>query len=60
MTPSPSATRLLLVDDHQVVLHGLTQFFETQDDLVVVGEAGTGERAIGLLEETSPDVAVLS
>jgi two-component system, NarL family, response regulator DevR len=51
--------RLLLVDDHQVVLHGLVQFFQTQPDLEVVGEATTGRQALDLLEEAHPDVAVL-
>jgi DNA-binding NarL/FixJ family response regulator len=59
MREPPSPIRVLLVDDHQVVLHGLAQFFETQEELEVVGQATTGEQAIGLLETTSPHVALL-
>jgi two-component system, NarL family, response regulator DevR len=54
-----SVINLLLVDDHQVVLHGLAQFFQTQPDLEVVGEATTGRQALDLLDEINPHVAVL-
>src|SRR4051794_38905897 len=41
-----TAIRLLLVDDHEVVRTGLRTFLELQDDMEVVGEAGTAERAL--------------
>ncbi len=59
MRDAPSPIRVFLVDDHQVVLHGLTQFFDTQEDLAVVGQATTGKQAISLVQEMAPDVAVL-
>jgi len=37
--------RLLLVDDHEMVRTGLRTFLELQDDMSVVGEAGSGEEA---------------
>jgi len=68
MTPSKRArkgtmavmpTRVFLLDDHEVVRRGLRDLLEAEDDLVVVGEAGTAEEAYGRIPATSPNVAVL-
>jgi NarL family two-component system response regulator LiaR len=50
---------ILIVDDHAVVRQGVRAFLETQPDLAVVGEAGSGEEAIGLAAETAPDVTLM-
>jgi DNA-binding NarL/FixJ family response regulator len=52
-------TRVFLLDDHEVVRRGLRELLEGEDDLEVVGEAGTAEEAYGRIPATSPDVAVL-
>lgn len=52
-------TKLLLVDDHEVVRIGLRQLFDSQTDLVTCGEAATlaeAENAIAVLE---PHVVIL-
>jgi DNA-binding NarL/FixJ family response regulator len=51
--------RVLIVDDHPVVRQGLRTFLDTQDDLIVVGEAGDGATAIAVAAETAPDVILL-
>jgi DNA-binding NarL/FixJ family response regulator len=51
--------RLLLVDDHEVVRTGLRTFLELQEDMRVVGEAGTGERALALVPSVRPDIVLL-
>ena len=51
--------RLFLLDDHEVVRRGLRDLLEAEDDLEVVGEAGTAEEAYGRIPATSPDVAIL-
>jgi DNA-binding NarL/FixJ family response regulator len=51
--------RLMLVDDHEVVRTGLRSFLEAQGGLLVVAEAGSGEEALALIEETHPDVVVM-
>ncbi len=56
---SPDPIRLLLVDDHEVVLHGLRHFFETQPDLQVVATASSFEAALAAAESCAPDVALL-
>jgi DNA-binding NarL/FixJ family response regulator len=51
--------RVLVVDDHQVVRHGLRTFLDIQDDIEVIGEAGDGGEAVAATEELSPDVVLL-
>jgi two-component system, NarL family, response regulator DevR len=51
--------RVFLLDDHEVVRRGLRELLEAEDDLEVVGEAGSAEDAIARIPPTRPDVAVL-
>ena len=51
--------RVFLLDDHEVVRRGLRDLLEAEDDLEVVGEAGTAEEAYARIPATSPDVAIL-
>jgi two-component system, NarL family, response regulator NreC len=51
--------RILLVDDHKVLRDGLRSLLESEDDLVVIAEAGTGQEAIALTQEHQPDVIVM-
>jgi two-component system, NarL family, response regulator DevR len=53
------ATRVFLLDDHQVVREGVRRLLEADQDLVVVGEAGGAEEALAAIPESRPDVAVL-
>ncbi len=53
------AIKVFLLDDHEIVRRGLRELLEAEDDLEVVGEAGTAEEALGRIPATSPDVAVL-
>ena len=52
-------TRVFLLDDHELVRRGLRDLLEAEDDLKVVGEAGTAEEALRRVPATSPHVAVL-
>lgn len=51
--------RVLVVDDHRVVRHGLRTFLDVQDDIEVVGEAGDGGEAVSEAEKLEPDVILL-
>lgn len=51
--------RVLIVDDDTLVRAGLRMMIETQDDLVVVGEASDGEGAIERASSLSPDVVLM-
>jgi two-component system, NarL family, response regulator DevR len=52
-------TRIFLLDDHEIVRRGVRELLDAEDDLEVVGEAETAERAIARVSSTRPDVAVL-
>jgi DNA-binding NarL/FixJ family response regulator len=51
--------RVFLVDDHEVVRRGVAALLESEDDIEVVGEAGTAESAVARIPALKPDVAVL-
>ena len=53
------AIRVLLLDDHEIVRRGVRDLLEAEEDIEVVGEAGTAEEAVGRIPATQPDVAVL-
>jgi NarL family two-component system response regulator LiaR len=50
---------VLLVDDHSMVREGVRAFLVTQPDILVVGEAGSGEEAIKLAGQHVPDVVLM-
>ena len=50
---------ILLVDDHALVRSGVRAYLETQPELVVVAEAGSGEEAMQLAAEHAPDVVLM-
>ena len=51
--------RLLLADDQALVRGALAALLDLEADLTVVGEAGSGEAAVALAEELSPDVVLM-
>ncbi|MDQ2827227.1 MAG: response regulator transcription factor, partial [Actinomycetota bacterium] len=52
-------TRVFLLDDHELVRRGVRDLVSAEEDIVVVGEASTGEEALERIPTTKPDVAVL-
>jgi len=53
------SVRIFLLDDHEVVRRGVRELLEVEDDLEVVGEAGTAEEALARIPSVSPDVAII-
>ena len=51
--------RLLIADDHALILEGLVAMISRQDDMVIVGKAANGQEAVELWEAHRPDVTVL-
>ena len=51
--------RVVLADDHALVRQGIRRFLEETGEIDVVAEAEDGERALELVEEHQPDLAIL-
>jgi DNA-binding NarL/FixJ family response regulator len=51
--------RLLIVDDHAIVRHGLRQVVSEAADIVVAAEAGSSQEAVRLLREREFDMVLL-
>ncbi len=61
-SPSREVTgpiRVFLLDDHEVVRRGVAALLSAEDDIEIVGEAGTAEHALARIPAARPDVAVL-
>jgi DNA-binding NarL/FixJ family response regulator len=54
-----ATVRVLLVDDHPIVLSGVHGLLENADGIEIVGEAADGEQALQLVETVHPDVILL-
>jgi DNA-binding NarL/FixJ family response regulator len=53
------STRIVLADEHPIVLNGLRNLVMAESDLELVGEATSGPAALAIIRETQPDVAVV-
>ncbi len=53
------ATRVLIVDDHEVVRWGLCRALDQQDGIEVVGQAAHGLEAVHMVAQLVPDVVVI-
>ncbi|BCL23555.1 MadR family response regulator transcription factor [Streptomyces tuirus] len=53
------ALRIVLVDDHAIVRHGLRSILERESDLEVVGEASAAGEAAAVVERTRPAIVLL-
>jgi len=51
--------RVFLLDDHELVREGVRSLLESDEDVVVVGEAASAHEAITRVPLAKPDVAIL-
>jgi two-component system, NarL family, response regulator LiaR len=51
--------RVMIVDDHKVVRSGLSAFLDAYDDLELVAQADSGEKALGFCRQYQPDVVLM-
>lgn len=51
--------RVVVVDDHPIVRHGLVSLLRLKPDFELVGEAADGAEALRVILETEPDVVLL-
>jgi DNA-binding NarL/FixJ family response regulator len=57
--PDEGKIRVFLLDDHEIVRHGLRELLERDGDIEVVGESGLAEEATRRIPALRPQVAVL-
>jgi two-component system, NarL family, nitrate/nitrite response regulator NarL len=55
----PKRIKLLLVDDHPIVLEGIKSHLSAQDDFEVVGDAADGKEAIRQARRHLPDIILM-
>lgn len=54
-----SLIRVLLADDHTILREGVASILNSQDDMEVIAQAGTGRRAVECYRELRPDVLLI-
>lgn len=58
-SPSNNLSRVLLVDDHEIVRSGLADLLDSESDLLVCGQASGAPEAMTLLRETHPHIVIV-
>ena len=59
MTNEPARIRVLSVDDHPLLRQGIGALVSAQPDMVMVGQAATGEEGLREFREHRPDVTLM-
>ncbi|HEU4683845.1 MAG TPA: response regulator transcription factor [Nitrospira sp.] len=54
-----SPIKIVIVDDHEVVRHGLRSLLSLEEDLRIVGEAGNAAEAVSVVEQATPHIVLL-
>lgn len=54
-----SPVRIVIVDDHPLLRHGIAQLLELEDDLELVAAIGSGSEAIKRIPELDPDLILM-
>lgn len=52
-------TKILIVDDHEVVRDGLRNILTSLDNISIAGEAGNGEDAVKMYSSLKPDLVIM-
>lgn len=59
MTQGMKPIKILLADDHQIVIEGLRLILESKENLEIVGDVENGQKVLDYLDKSSVDVVVL-
>ncbi|MEO8664759.1 MAG: response regulator transcription factor [Ignavibacteria bacterium] len=51
--------KIIIADDHPIFRNGLRQIIESESKITIIGEADNGSKALELINELKPDIAVL-
>ncbi len=57
--PTTARSRVVLADDHPIVLHGLDELLRVEPDLQVVARCGNGGEAVIAVRRYRPDLLIL-
>ncbi|MBX7043347.1 MAG: response regulator transcription factor [Ignavibacteria bacterium] len=55
----PEEIKLIIADDHPIFREGLRQIIEKDQNIRIIGEADNGAKALELITEKKPDIALL-
>lgn len=58
-TSKTSVKRVILIDDHPIMRHGLAQLVRAETGLTVCGEAGSAREGLEVVGKLKPDLAVI-
>lgn len=50
---------VIIADDHPIFRNGLRQMLNEEDDIKIIGEADNGKKALEMILEEKPDIAIL-
>ena len=53
------AITVFIVDDHNIIINGISAMFEAVDDIQLIGSASSGEEAIEKIREYQPDIVLM-
>ena len=59
MTTNNSKMKVMIVDDHPLMLVGAASIVNARSDMTVVAQTGTGEEAVALFSKYKPDVTLM-
>ncbi|MCX8044502.1 MAG: response regulator transcription factor [Desulfobacterota bacterium] len=51
--------KVLIIDDHPLIRHGITRLVQEEDDVTICGEAEDAADALAAIERSQPDIVVL-
>lgn len=51
--------KIIIADDHPIFRSGLRQIIEDESDIEIIGEAADGEKALEIIIEKKPEIAIL-
>lgn len=51
--------RILLIDDHPIMRHGLAQLIRAESDMEVCAEAGSASEGLSMIESKKPDLVIV-
>ncbi len=54
-----NTTKVLIADDHQIILEGIRHMLRKRPEFEIVGEAYNGSQALELIESLRPDIVVM-